>query len=121
MQTYTVHLSDEDVERLRIAANARQQTPDEVLQATVEEAISHFTPLTSQSAQAGDVRTSDPMIAVMRARGHLVELPEYHPPAGVEIPPYGSPEFDQLLELLAAEASDALERSGLDITDLVER
>jgi len=39
MQTYTVHLSDEDVTRLRIAANARQQTPDEVLQATVEEAI----------------------------------------------------------------------------------
>ena len=39
MQTYTVRLSDEDVERLRIAAEARHQAPDEVLQATVEEAI----------------------------------------------------------------------------------
>lgn len=120
MKTYTVHLSDEDVERLRLAAEARHQTPDEALQATVEEAMSNIKPFAAQ-AQSRDVRTSDPMIAVMRERGHLTSVPAYQPPTDVELPKYGSPEFDQLLEQIGAEASDALEQMGLDVIDLVER
>lgn len=120
MQTYSVHLSDEDVERLRVAAAAHNQTPEDALQTTVEDALSHIEPFAPQT-QPGDARKLDPMIAVMRERGHLASTPTYQPPAGVEIPPYGSPEFDQLLDQLGEEASDALDRMGIDVLDLVER
>lgn len=120
MQTYTVHLSDEDVERLRLAAEARHQTPDETLQATVDEAISNITSLATPP-QIRDVRKSDSMIAVMRDRGHLTSAPVYQAPAGVDLPPYGSPEFEHLINQIGEEASDALDEMKIDVIDLVER
>ncbi len=127
MKTYMVTLSDDDVERLRVAAAARQQTPEEALQATVEEAIhaGRFTismgPVWSLVAPTEPISGEDPMTTVMRDRGHLVSAPIFSAPAGVEIPPYGSPEFDAALEEIGDEASDALEQMGLNIIDLVER
>jgi hypothetical protein len=52
----------------------------------------------------------------------LVDPKTLPPYPGVEdLPPHGSPERAQLEEEIGAELSDALERSGLSILDLIER
>jgi hypothetical protein len=64
----------------------------------------------------------DPMLALMRANGHLVPCDNYALFTRAEIvPPAGSPQQEALLEEIATELSDALDQLGLSVANLVER
>ncbi|MGH2514469.1 MAG: hypothetical protein ACRDHP_02330 [Ktedonobacterales bacterium] len=115
-KTITITIPDEAYEALQSAAQRANRSPEELVADAV---TTRFHMVQEQSASSPP---EDPVIAVMRARGHLVDpstLPPY--PGVADLPPKGSPEEAQLLEELGNEASDALERMGIDIADLVER
>lgn len=115
-KTITITVSDEAYEALRSAAQQAHQSPEELVAVAV---ATRFHTVRNPSVNSSP---EDPVIAVMRARGHLVDPSTLPPYPGVEdLPPKGSPEEAQLLEELGNEASDALERMGVDIADLVER
>ena len=64
----------------------------------------------------------DPITSIMRANGHLVPSENYAQfVSATSIPPARSSEQDALLEEIGEELSDALDRLGLSIADLVER
>jgi hypothetical protein len=55
----------------------------------------------------------------MRERGHLVDPKSMPPPPTFpDMPPYGTPEWDAMLEEIGEELSDAVERSGISLSDL---
>ena len=115
-KTITITLPDDAYEALQTAAQRANRSPEELVTDAVTAQYSTTENRLESSAQ------EDPVLAVMRSRGHLVDPHSLPPYLGVaELPPKGSPEEAQLLEEIGNEASDALERMGIDIADLVER
>lgn len=115
-KTITITLPDDTYEALQNAARDARRSPEELVADTVATRFNTIGNRMENSAK------EDPVLAVMRARGHLVDphsLPPY--PGIAELPPQGSLEEAELLEEIGNEASDALERMGIDIADLVER
>jgi hypothetical protein len=121
-QTITISLPDPDYVALRAAAARANQSPEEFVTATIRERFGAHSLSPMQPPSSAPRPVEDPVIAMMRARGHLVE-PSTLPrdPARLDLPAPGSPEERQLLEEIGREASDALDRIGLHVTDLVER
>jgi hypothetical protein len=119
-KTLTITLADDQYEALRAAAAQAGQAPEALAAALIAMrfAATPATPATSP----GPTPFVDPVIAVMRANGHLVDPATLPPhPLARELPPPGSPEEARFLQELGEELSDALEQSGLSITDLIER
>lgn len=116
----TIHLSEAAYQAVRAAAERARQTPEELIAATVAERY-------GANGQTGqDARPAqDPLIQFMRERGHLVDPRSLPPPPHLpDMPPYGTPEWDDMLEEIGEELSDAAERMGVDLgnlADLVER
>jgi hypothetical protein len=116
-KTLTITMSDEQYEALQAAATRAQRSPEEQATVTLAERL-HGLP----DGELPGTSKEDPLIAIMRARGHLVDPTTLPPYPGVdEIPPEGTPERKQFEEELGNELSDALEQSGLSILDLIER
>jgi predicted transcriptional regulator len=120
-KTLTITLSDEQYAALQATAAREQQSPEEVAAAAVANQLGS---VTSSAADKGDqvARSRATLLAVMRARGHLVDpstLPPY--PGAADIPPRGTPERQRFEDELGDALSDALDRSGLSILDLIER
>ena len=74
----------------------------------------------SQMSSGFTFEYGDPILAVMRANGHLVSPAEYASSLA-NIPPAGSGEQEALLEEIGIELSDALDTLGLSVADLVAR
>ncbi len=111
----TIQLSDAAYEAVRAAAERAHQSPEELIAATLAE---RYGEIAGTPQPLGE----DPLIQVMRERGHLVDPKSYLPYPGVDdLPPRGSPERAQLEKEIGEELSDAVERSGLSIVDLIER
>ena len=118
-KTLTITLSDEQYAALQATAAREQQSPEEVATAAVAGRLQ--APAT-QTPAPNPQTPLDPALALMQARGELVDpatLPPY--PGADDIPPRGTPERERLEEELGNALSDALERSGLSILDLIER
>jgi len=119
-KTLTIHLSDAQYEAVRAAAEQAQQSPEELIAATVAARFGDYGP-TGQSTRPAQ----DPLIQFMRERGHLVDPRSLPPPPQLpDMPSYGTPEWEAMLEEIGEELSDAAERMGIDLgnlADLVER
>ena len=126
-KTITISIPDDTYEALRAAGAQAHQSPEEVAAAAVADKFPPngavpSTPSSGDTSVADFQRAKEALIAVMRARGNLVDPATLPPYPGVsDLPPYGSPERARLEEEIAAEIGDALERSGLSILDLIER
>lgn len=122
-KTLTITLADNQYEALRAAAAQARQAP-EALAAALIAARFAAPPAMPSTASTSQVPAPfvDPVIAVMRANGHLVDPASILlPKAAADIPLEGSPERAQFERELGEELSDALEQSGLSILDLIER
>lgn len=120
-KSLTISLSDTQYEAIRAAAVQAHQTPEELIAATVAERFG-ANGQTRPSARPAQ----DPLIQFMRERGHLVDPRTMPPPPTVPgMPPYGTPEWDQWVEEIAAELSEVAEAMGIDLSsslaNLVER
>ena len=118
--SHALHLPDEVYEAIAAYAAEHGQTPEEVVSAWAKSATHQV----EQEGRAGSASATseDPMIAVMRAYGHLVDPRVYSQPSTLpNVPPYGSAEQAALLEEIGNEASDALEQMGISVADLVEQ
>jgi hypothetical protein len=119
-KSITIHLTDEQYEAVRAAAERAKQSPEKLVAATVAARFGDngSTGQTTRPAQ-------DPLIQFMRERGHLVDPKDFPPyPQPTDMPPYGTPEWDAMLEEIGEELSDAAERMGIDLgnlADLIER
>ena len=116
--TLSITLPDAEFEALRAAAAREGLSPEELAAAAVKPTMA-----AKQSQPASPQPGEDPLIAFMRARGHL-EDPEViraTMPSFDHLPPPGSPEEAALMEEIGEELSEALEKMGLSITDLIER
>ena len=110
-----LQIPDEVYEAIKEYAAQRGQTPEEAV-------VSWATSLRQPAESGKDTQPDeDPMIALMRANGHLVDPAAVPPPQATDLPPYGSEEWTRALEALGQEASDALDRMGTSVADLVER
>ena len=114
----SITLPDADYETLRAAAERAGLSPEALAAGVVRQNMA-ARQLPTPPAQPGE----DPVLAIMRANGHLEDSAVIAAtmPSFDDLPPRGSPEEAQLLEEICQELSDALEESGLSITDLVER
>lgn len=122
-KTLTITLADNQYEALRAAAAQAGQAPEALAAALIATRFA-APPATPSTASTSRVPAPfvDPVIAVMRANGHLVDPATLPPhPLVKDLPPSGSPEEERFLHELGEELSDALEESGLSITDLIER
>ena len=120
-KTLTITLSDDQYEALRAAAAQAGQAPD-ALAATLIATRFAVPPAATPATSQAPAPFVDPVLAVMRANGHLVDPTTLPPhPLAKELPPPGSPEEERFLQELGEELSDALDESGLSITDLIER
>lgn len=116
-RTLSITLPDVEFEALRAAAAREGLSPEELAAAAVKQAVAAKQP--PAPSQPGE----DPLIAFMRARGHLEdpEVIKATMPSFNNLPPPGSPEEAALMEEIGEELSDALEQMGLSIADLIER
>ncbi len=119
-KTLTIHLSDAQYEAIRAAAERAKQSPEELIAATVAARFGDNGP-TGPGARPAQ----DPLIQFMRERGHLVDPHSFPPPPHLpDMPPYGTPEWDDMLEEIGQELSDAVEAMDGDLgnlADLIER
>jgi hypothetical protein len=117
-RTLSIILPDADYETLRAAA-ARAGLSPEALAAGVVRQNMAARQLPTPPAHRGE----DPVLAIMRANGHLEDpaVIAATMPTFDDLPPYGSKEEAELLEEIGQELSDALEEMGVSINDLVER
>lgn len=116
-RTLSITLPDAEFEALRAAADREGLSPEELATAAVKQAVA--TKQSPEPSQPGE----DPLIAFMRARGHL-EDPEViraTMPSFDHLPPPGSPEEAALLEEIAEEFGEAWRATGKSIADLIER
>ncbi|HEX6796211.1 MAG TPA: hypothetical protein VF116_00705 [Ktedonobacterales bacterium] len=120
-RTLSITLPDAEYEALRAAAARAGLSPEALAAGIVRQnmAVRQLpTPATPAARPA-----EDPVLAIMRARGHLEDpaVIAATMPSFDDLPPRGSPEEAKLLEEIGQELSDALEEMGLTINDLVER
>lgn len=122
-KSITVSLSDGEYAALQTVSAQTQQSPEELIigaiaTLTQQSGNTSQAPVSAQDAQ----QAKRALLAVMRARGHLVEPVQLSPHPGADnLPPIGSPERAQFEDKLGDALSDALERSGKSILDLIER
>ena len=88
-----------------------------VAAAMLTERLSAASDPTSADAQ----RVKDNFFALMRAQGYLVDRATKPHPGLVPLPPKGSLEEARLLNEIGDELSNALDRSGMSILDLIDR
>jgi hypothetical protein len=115
--TLSITLPDAEFEALRAAAAREGLSPEELAAAAVKQSVA------AKQSSASPQHGEDPLIAFMRARGHLEdpEVIKATMPSFDNLPPPGSAEEAALMEEVGEELSDALEKMGLSITDLIER
>jgi hypothetical protein len=114
----TITVPDDAYSSLQSAAGAVHITPEELASQVVLERVSELAPRSGNQVPGNATREA--ILAMMRARHHLVE----HPPKKTNVsalPPLGSPERVRLDVEIAAELGDALIQSGLSVLDLIER
>ena len=118
-KTITITVSDSDYDALQAAAKNARQSPEELIVATIARRyrLQNSAPIASPEQEAREA-----VLAQMRASGHLVEFGQgtTHSKQG-ETPPADSPKRAQWEDEIGEELSQALEESGLNITDLIER
>jgi hypothetical protein len=104
---------------VRATAARAHQSPEELIADTIAE---RFGADGTAPTQTPEQEAKKRLFALMRERGHLVDAKSYPSyPGMADLPPRGSPQRAQLEEVIAEALSDALERSGLSILDLIER
>jgi hypothetical protein len=116
----TITFSDEQYAALQATAAQAQSSEAAAAAAVANQLGSVTSPADAECDQVARSRAT--LLAVMRTRGHLVDpstLPPY--PGAADIPPRGTPERQRFEDELGDALSDALERSGLTILDLIER
>jgi hypothetical protein len=115
--TLTIHLSDADYQAVRVAAAQANQTPEELIAATVAERFG-ANGQTRQDAWPAP----DPLIQFMRERGHLVDPRSFPPPPQLpNMPPYGTPEWKAMLEEFDEDTEDEVDWTRINLADFVER
>lgn len=118
-KTIVISLSDDAYQALHEASSQVHRAPEELAADAIAD---RFVKSTSQSSASDVQRSKVALLALMRARGLLVDpstLPPY--PGVADLPPRGSAERARLEEEVGRELNDALDRSGKSIADLVER
>ncbi len=117
-KTLTISLSDEQYEAIRAAAEAAQQTPEELVAATIGDRFG-----AKGTGQSAPVCAEDPVIQIMRERGHLVDPRAYPPPPQFSgIPAYGTPEWEAMIqEELERDPEDEVDWERINLADFVER
>ena len=118
-KTITLSLSDAEYEALQTAATQKHQSLEVVAAALIADRLSETAgaPLATDPQQA-----KQNFLALMRAQGYLVDPATTKPhSAAVQLPPRGSAEEARLLDEIGDELSDALDRSGMSILDLIDR
>jgi predicted transcriptional regulator len=118
-KSITITVSDSAYEALQAAAKNAQQSPEELI---VDAIARHYHLQDSEPEASPEREAREAILAQMRANGHLVEFGQSttHSEQG-ETPPTDSPERAQWEDKIGDDLSQALEESGLDITDLIER
>jgi len=113
----TIHLSDTQYEAVRAAAQQAQQSPEELIAATVAARFGDNRP-TGQTTRPAH----DPLIQFMRERGHLVDPSSFPPPPHLpDMPPYGTPEWGAMLEEFDKDMDDEVDWTRVNLADFVER
>lgn len=116
-KSITIALSDEAYEALRRASEQAHQPAEEMAANIINDRLGGV-----RKATAEELEARDRLIAELRAHGVVTDpksIPPY--PGAEDLPPYGSPEWQQLWDEITEELGDAFERSGLSILDLIER
>ena len=118
-KTITITVSDSDYEALQAAAKDAQQSPEELVLATIAGRYHLQAP---EQDMTPEQEARESILAQMRANGHLVQFDQGAPPSEQsETPSAGSPERMQWEDEIGDDLSQALEESGLSVTDLIER
>ena len=121
----TISLSDAEYAALQAAGAERHQTPEDLAAVAISSQLApqHATTSHTETGQVhNQEQARETLLAIMRKRGHLAEPASVaHDQLKDTLPPVGSPERVAFEERIGDELSDALERSGLDILDLIER
>lgn len=122
-KTITLSISDAEYEALQSAATQTRQSPEDVAAGMIADRLGGTSGATSGATTATDLQQAKQnFLALMRAQGYLVDPAAAKPyPASVPLPPKGSPEEARLLDEIGDELSDALDRSGMSILDLIDR
>lgn len=118
-KTIVISLSDDAYHALHEASSQTRRTLEELAADAIAD---RFVKSAPQSSASDAQQSKEALLALMRARGLLVDpatLPPY--PGVAELPPRGSAERARLEEEIGTELNDALDRSGKSIADLVER
>jgi hypothetical protein len=117
-RSLTIHLSDEQYEAVRAAAEQARQSPEELIAATV---AAQF--VANGGTQQGVGQAEDPVIQLMRKRGHLVDPRAYPPPPRFPgMPAYGSPEWESMIqEEIDGDPEDEIDWTRINLADFVER
>ena len=118
-KTITITVSDSDFEALQAAAKDAQQSPEELILATIARRYHMQGAAPDASSEQG---AREAVLAQMRANGHLVQFDQDAAHSEqMETPPADSPERAQWEENISQDLSRALEESGLSVTDLIGR
>lgn len=117
-RTLTIHLSDAQYEAIRAAAQQAKQSPEELIAAMVAARFG-ANGAKGQSARPVD----DPVVQIMRERGHLVDPRSYPPPPRFPgMPAFGSPEWESMIqEEIDGEPEDEVDWTRINLADFVER
>ena len=116
-KSITISLSDEGYEALQRASEQAHQPAEQVAANIINDRFGGI-----KKATAEELEARDRLIAELRARGVATDPKSIPPYPGTEdLPPYGSPEWQQLWDEITEELGEAFERSGLSILDLIDR
>lgn len=89
-KSLTIELSDAQYDALRAAAEAAHTSPEQLASQTVAKRLAE----NGSQPQTSEPR-EDPVLQIMRERGHLRDPQEFGPPPQFPgMPPYGTPEWE---------------------------
>lgn len=116
-KSLTIELSDADYEAVRAAAEAADTSPEQLVAAIIAGRYG-----VNGTAAQGAHPVPDPLIQYMRERGHLVDPRTFPPPPHLpDMPLYGTPEWDEMLEEFDEDIDDEVDWSRINLADYVER
>lgn len=116
-ESLTIELSDAAYDALRAAAEAANTSPEQLVASTVAERLAG-----NSNVPLPSVQREDPVLQIMRERGHLVDPRLYPPlPGYLRIPSLGTPELQALLDEIEADTEDEVNLKDVNLADFVER
>ena len=118
-KSITISLSDEAYEALRRVSDQAHQTAEEMAAAVITRDLGTSLPLPKEETPGVN---KDRLLAVLRGRGLYID-PRTQPPHPLTalLPPRESADEAKLIDEIGEALSEALDRSGKSISDLVER